>query len=154
MHPISEQGAYSYRNDPAVPAFDDNGPRVFMDGTCVLCTAGARLIARFDRANEFRIIRIQSDTGQAVLKHYGLDPDDPESWLYVADGRAYTSLDGIIRAGARCGGPGWLLQVLRVLPRPVQDWLYRRVARNRYRIFGQTDMCETPDPSLRARLVE
>ncbi len=144
---------WSYRHDPSVPAFDDSGPVTFMDGECVLCTAGARLIARFDRTAAFRICPVQSPTGRAVLRHYGLEPDDPDSWLYLADGRAHTSLDGMIRAGARIGGPGWLLQPLRLLPRPAQDWLYRRIARNRYRLFGRTSMCSVPDPRLRARLI-
>lgn len=60
----------------------------------------------------------------------------------------------MIRAGARVGGAGWLLQPLRLLPRPVQDWLYRLIARHRYRLFGRTDMCAVPDPALRARLME
>ena len=154
MHPATDKDAYSYRSDPAVPDFDDEGPRVFMDGECVLCTTGARLIARFDKANEFRIIRVQSNTGQAVLKHFGLDPEDPESWLYLVDGKAYSSLDGMIRAGGRIGGPGRVMQIFRVLPRAMQDWLYRRLARNRYALFGRTDMCAVPDSNLRARLVE
>ena len=145
---------YSYRDDPDVPVFDDSGPITVMDGECALCTAGARLIARFDRRQEFRICRSQSALGGALMRHYGLDPDDPDSWLYIVDGEARTSLDAMIRAGARVGGIGWLLQPLRILPRGVQDWLYRRVARNRYRLFGRTDMCAMPDPSLRARLME
>jgi predicted DCC family thiol-disulfide oxidoreductase YuxK len=60
----------------------------------------------------------------------------------------------MILAGARLGGPGWVLQPLRLLPRPAQDWLYRRLARNRYRLFGRTDICALPDPELRARLIE
>lgn len=154
MHAPLARDPYSYRGDSAVPAFDDGGPVTVMDGTCALCTRGARLIARFDKAAEFRICRSQSSLGAALLRHYGLDSDDPESWLYLADGRAYTSLDGMIRAGARVGGVGWLLQPLRLLPRPVQDWLYRRIARNRYRLFGRTDMCAVPDPALRARLMD
>ena len=150
---LSEREPWSYRHDPAIPAFDDAGPVAFMDGECVLCTAGARLIARFDRACEFRICPVQSPTGQAVLRHYGLDPADPESWLYLADGRARTSLDAMIRAGARLGGAGLLLQPLRLLPRRVQDVLYRWLARNRYRLFGRTAMCAVPDPRLRARLI-
>lgn len=151
--PLADRAPYSYRDDPAVPVFDDSGPVTFMDGECVLCTTGARLVARLDRQGEFRICPVQSPTGHAVLRHYGLDPGDPDSWLYLADGRAYTSLDAMIRAGARLGGAGWLLQPLRLLPRPVQDWLYRRVARNRYRLFGRTEMCAVPDPRLRARLI-
>lgn len=150
---LADLEPWSYRHDPSVPAFDDSGPVTFMDGDCVLCTAGARLIARFDRNDAFRICPVQSPTGRAVLRHYGLEPDDPDSWLYLADGRAHTSLDGMIRAGARIGGPGWLLQPLRLLPRAAQDWLYRRIARNRYRLFGRTSMCSVPDPRLRARLI-
>jgi predicted DCC family thiol-disulfide oxidoreductase YuxK len=41
---------------------------------------------------------------------------------------------------------------LRILPRGVREWLYRRIARNRYR-FGRYDMCATPDPGLRRRLM-
>jgi predicted DCC family thiol-disulfide oxidoreductase YuxK len=154
MRPPLPQRPYSYRDDPAVPEFDDSGPIAFVDGLCALCTAGARLIARFDRRQEFRICRIQAPLGRAVLRHYGLDPDDADSWLLLSEGRAYTSLDGVIRAGTRIGGAGRLLQAFRVLPRPVQDWLYRRIARNRYRLFGHTDLCAVPDAALRARLME
>lgn len=90
----------------------------------------------------------------AVLTHYGIAPGDPETWLYLEDGAAYTSIDAMIRVGSRIGGWGKALRVLRVLPRPVQDWFYRRIARNRYRLFGRTDMCAVPDPDLRARLME
>jgi predicted DCC family thiol-disulfide oxidoreductase YuxK len=145
---------YSYREDPAVRDFDDTGPVTVMDGECALCSVGARLIARFDKAREFRICRAQTALGQALLHHYGLSPDDPESWLYIVEGRAYTSLEGMIRVGRRVGGLGLLLQPLRLLPRSVQDWLYRRLARNRYRLFGRTDMCAIPDPALQAMLLE
>lgn len=150
---LAARDAYSYRLDKTVPAFEDRGPVVFMDGECVLCTRGARMIARLDRAGEFRICPIQSPLGRSLLKHYGLEPDDPESWLYLADGKAYTSIDAMIRVGHRMGGWGRLLAPLRILPRPVQDWLYRRLARNRYRLFGRTDMCTVPDASLKQRLI-
>jgi len=150
----SSNPPYSYRADPTVPAFDDSGPITVMDGECVLCGFSARVLVRLDKAAEFRICRAQTPLGRALYLHYGLLPDDPESWLYLADGRAYTSLDAIIRAGNRVGGFGRLVQPLRLLPRTVQDWLYRIVARNRYRLFGRTNMCAIPDPGLLARLIE
>ena len=154
MQGLRSMAAYSYRADPAVPPFDDAGPITVMDGECVLCSFGARMIARYDRAHEFRICRSQTGLGRALLSHYGLAADDPESWLYLEGGKAYSSLDAIIRAGRRVGGVGLVLQPLRILPRFMQDWLYRRIARNRYRLFGRTEMCEIPDPALRARLLE
>lgn len=144
---------YSYWSDPTVPGFDDNGPVAFMDGECALCTRGARIICRLDRRREFKISPTQSALGKAVLTHYGLDPGDPDSWLYLEDGKAYTSIDAIIRVGSRLGGVGHAARPLRLFPRPVQDWLYRRLARNRYALLGRTDMCALPDPELKRRLL-
>ncbi len=151
--PHLDRDAYSYRADKAVPAFDDSGPIVFMDGDCALCSRTARAIARLDRAGEFRICPIQSPLGSAVLRHYGLDPENAESWLYLSDGRAYLSLEAVIEASKRLGGPARLLAVLRILPRPGRDWVYRRIAGNRYSVFGRANMCELPDPELRRRLL-
>lgn len=147
------EAAYSYRDDPMVPAFDDSGPVAFMDGNCALCSFGARLITRFDRKEKFRICPIQSDLGRAVLHHYSIDPDAPETWLLLIDGKALTSMDAMIVAGAKVGGIGWLLQPLRLMPRVLRNWLYRRIARNRYALFGRTDLCALPDPALQRRLI-
>jgi predicted DCC family thiol-disulfide oxidoreductase YuxK len=154
MDKLRNRQAYSYRSDPDVPAFDDTSPVVFMDGRCALCTFGARAIARLDRNKEFRICPIQTSLGRAVLRHYGLEPSDPDSWLYLHDGKAETSLDAIMQAGRRLGGLGNAMSAFCVFPRPVRDWLYRRLARNRYRLFGYAEMCALPDPELRSRLMQ
>ena len=71
------------------------------------------------------------------MRHYGLDPEDPTSWLYLENGRAFSLLDGGIRVGVRLGGVWRVVAVLRLLPRPLRDALYRFVARNRYRFSGR-----------------
>jgi len=147
------RGAYSYRADAAVPDFDDRHAIVFMDGDCALCSGAARAIAHADRRNEVRIATVQSALGRAVLTHYGLDADDPETWLYLEEGRAYVSLDGVTRLASRLGGRIRIFTLFRVLPRSARDWLYRRIARNRYRIFGRADLCALPDDAVRARLI-
>jgi predicted DCC family thiol-disulfide oxidoreductase YuxK len=153
MGKLRNRQAYSYRNDPAVPAFDDTGPVVFMDGRCALCAFGARSITRLDRTREFKICPIQSPVGRAVLQHYGLDPSDPDSWLYLHHGKAETSLDAIMTVGRRLGGIGYVMSAFYVFPRPMRDWLYRRLARNRYKLFGRAEMCALPDPELQSRLM-
>lgn len=150
---LIEREAYSYRGNDTVPAFEDRGPMVFMDGDCALCSRGAWIIAKLDHAGEFRICPIQSTLGQSMLRHYGLDPQDPESWLCLIDGKAYTSLDAIIRTGRRLGGLGQVLRVLDILPRSVQDCLYRRIARNRYRILGRKNLCELRGRDVKRRLL-
>lgn len=145
---------FSYRDNPTVPAFDDTAPLAIMDGDCALCTTGARLIARFDRTGAVRFCRSQSPLGRGLLVHYGFDPDDPESWLYLEGGHARGSLDGIIAVARLMGPVGWPVLPFGLLSGTAQDWLYRRIARNRYRLFGKGDMCAVPDGKLRARLLE
>jgi predicted DCC family thiol-disulfide oxidoreductase YuxK len=36
---------------------------------------------------------------------------------------------------------------------PAADWLYDRVARNRYAIFGKKPVCMTPRADIRARFL-
>lgn len=144
---------FSYRTDPRVPTFDDDSPIVIMDGECALCTGAARVIARLDKVGIFRICAAQSNLGRALLQHYDLDADDPTTWLYLDDGLAHGSLDGVIKAGRRLGGLGWAASVFLILPKPARDWLYGFIARNRVRIFGRADMCAVPDEALRKRLI-
>ena len=52
------------------------------------------------------------------------------------------------------GGPWKLLKVARIIPAPLRDWLYDRVADVRYRIFGKYDTCPLPPPEVRARFLD
>ena len=144
---------FSYRDDPNVPKFDDAAPVAVMDAECAICSWGARMIHRMDRSGAVRICPIQSPRGSALLRHYGLKAEDPSTWLFIEQGVAHVDFDAVIHAGQRFGGWGRLTAVLRLLPKAVRDWLYQRLARNRYALFGRGDMCALPDPAFQRRLM-
>lgn len=125
-----------------------------MDGTCALCAFGARMVNRLDKGGTIRIAPIQGQAGSQLMIDHGLDPLDPDSWLLIEpDGTAHRDLDALVRLGQITGGVGWLLTWLRIFPKPARDWMYTRVARNRYAMFGRADMCSIPNETLRARLL-
>jgi predicted DCC family thiol-disulfide oxidoreductase YuxK len=148
------KSAYSYKLDDSVPDFDETRILLVMDGNCGLCSSAARRIAQWDTGDEIRIAPAQSALGSALLRHYGLEPDDPDTWLTVREGHARGSLDAMIDLFP--GLRWWMgpLKVFRLLPDALQDWIYARIARNRYALFGRDDLCALPDPALRQRLVE
>lgn len=123
-----------------------------MDAHCALCARGAKWIAHNDHNVEFKIVPSQSELGNALMRHFEMDPADPTSWLYLIDGHAYASLDALVNVGRRLGGVWNVLIALRVIPRGLRDILYRFVARNRYRWFGTADLCGLPDPQVKKRL--
>lgn len=137
-----------------VTSAPDNPPIVVMDAQCGLCSLSARLIHRLDRTGDIRIAPMQSPLGQTLLARSGLDPADPSSWLFIADGQASTSMAAVIRIGRRLGGWGHLVHLLRPMPVRWQDGIYRWIARNRYHLFGRASLCDLTDPALQRRLVK
>lgn len=83
--PAHFQTAYSYRDDNTLPDFDDSRPVIVMDGQCGLCAMTARWMAHADKAGEFGICRSQAELGTALLRHYGIDAQNPKagsiSWM-------------------------------------------------------------------------
>ena len=76
------------------------------------------------------------------------------SYLLIADGGAYTKVDGFARVAKEMGGLWRVAELLRIIPRPLRDWLYDKVAANRYSWFGKTDYCQILTPEQRARLID
>ena len=150
--PLLDRLAYSYRDDPSVGRFDDSRPLFLFDGICVLCSSGVRFLMRRDKHGSIRFASAQSRLGQSLYAHFGMPID--ESYLLVAEGRAYTKSDGYFRLLRDLGGAWPILNGLRAIPRIVRDWAYDRMAENRYSWFGKTEYCALLTPEQQRRLID
>ena len=142
---------FSYCKDRAVPAFDDSRALFVFDGVCVLCSGGANWIMRRDRKAMINFTPAQGALGRALYAHYGVEMD--ESYLLVADGRAYTASRGYIEVCRILGGWWRTFLVAAVIPERMRDWIYTLIARNRYRWFGKVDYCALLTLEQRRRLL-
>lgn len=143
---------HSYRDAPSVPPFDDAGPVAVLDAQCGLCSKAALWIARNDHGARVRFVPIQSPLGAALARHYGVDPEDPATWLLLDNGHAMAGLDAALHV-SRYLGPWRALGLFRGVPAPLRNVMYRVIARNRYRVFGRADLCALPDPEIQRRLL-
>ena len=142
---------FSYRGDRSVPAFDDSRALFVFDGVCVLCSGGASWIMRHDRKALVNFTPAQEALGRSLYRHYGVEMD--ESYLLIADGRAYTASRGYIELCQVLGGWWNVLRLTALIPERLRDWCYALIARNRYRWFGKTDFCILLTPEQRCRLL-
>lgn len=138
--------------DP-VAAATAEGPIVLYDGVCGLCDRSVQLILRNDRRGRFRFAALQSEAGRALLEKFGLPPEALDSVVLVEGDQAWRRSRAALRIARRMDAPWPLLWPLMIVPRPLADWAYDLVAKNRYRIFGKRDACMIPPPEVRARFL-
>ncbi len=83
-----------------------------------------------------------------------LQSDDPKA--EAAEAESLLSRSEAVNFVLHALGGFWRFagRVFAALPRPMRDWIYRLVARNRYRIFGRYDTCPAPSPGTRARFLD
>ena len=121
-------------------------PIILFDGICNLCNRGVDLVIRHDRRRVFRFASLQSPVAQLRLRQLGYSRDSMESVLLIEADRVSSESTAVLKIAGRLPWPWPLLAVFWLLPRPVRDWGYRIVARNRYRWFGQRSQCRMPTP--------
>ena len=131
----------------------DAHPLIVFDGHCVLCSSSARFVLHHDRRKRFRLTTAQGETGIAVQRRFGVDPDALETIVVVQDGRALTRSDAVLAIAAGLGWPWRALTALKLVPRRLRDRLYDAIARRRYRWFGRRDACWRPHPSDADRIL-
>jgi predicted DCC family thiol-disulfide oxidoreductase YuxK len=108
------------------------------DGLCRFCTAGARRFVRWMGGAGAELVDFQRHG--ALARFPGLSHDEcmKAMQLITPDGRVYRGAEALARAllTRRIVGA---LAYLYYLPglRQSLDWLYARVAANRYRIMGE-----------------
>jgi predicted DCC family thiol-disulfide oxidoreductase YuxK len=144
---------YGYRDDPAVPKFPDDRPIIVFDGYCVLCSGWASFILRHDRRAIYRLLPAQSPIGHALYVHYGLDPQNFETYILIQNGVAWFRSEAAIRMTQGLGFPWSLAAILRIAPQAWRDWLYGWIARNRFRFFGRRATCYVPGPRYEDRFL-
>jgi predicted DCC family thiol-disulfide oxidoreductase YuxK len=138
---------------PSETSFDARYPLIVFDGVCVLCSGFVRMVVRLDRQSRFRFATAQSPFGEALFRQHGLRTVTYETNLVLIDGVAFTRLDSFVAVMSELGWPWRAAKALLLLPRPLRDWLYDRIARNRYALFGRKDSCDIPSPELRERFL-
>ncbi len=133
-------------------AQDQKNAIVLFDGVCNLCNASVRFIIARDRSDRFRFAPLQSEAGRRLAAHYTL-PTDLRAFFLIDDGQAYERSAAWLRIMRLLGMPWLTLYFLVIVPRPVRDWVYDFVGRNRYQWFGKLDQCPLPAPDWQKKFL-
>ena len=123
------------------------------DGVCGVCNGLVQWTIRRDPGGRLRYAALQSDLGQLLLREHGMRTDDFDTAVLIEHGRMFTKARAVLRVLRLLGPPWSLLSPLAALPRPLIDFFYDRVARNRYLIAGRAESCILPPQEVRSRFL-
>jgi predicted DCC family thiol-disulfide oxidoreductase YuxK len=125
---------------------------VLFDGVCNVCNVAVDFILRNEKEEYYQFASLQSEVGARIKRKYEI-LDSVDSIIVVEDGQAYTYSDAALKIVHRLQQKWHFLKVIKWLPKPVRDGLYRQFAKQRYRLFGKREVCRIPNKNERERFL-
>lgn len=124
---------------------------VFFDGYCSLCDSLIDWLMRADQSREIKFASLQGETARQM--GVSTNQTDFETIVYLRDTVRYERSNAILQILIDLGGVWRWSRLLYVFPEFVRNFVYRWVAKNRYRYFPKRDTCRLPTPEEKDRLL-
>jgi predicted DCC family thiol-disulfide oxidoreductase YuxK len=132
---------------------------VCFDGDCNLCNGFVQFVIARDPAGRFRFAPLKSEIAARLLREAGgarhVDEiaGDTDTIVLIERGRSFVRSAALLRIARGLRFPWPLVYGLVIVPRPLRDWAYRVIARNRIRWFGEPTACLIPGPDIANRFL-
>jgi len=111
---------------------------VLFDGICNLCNASVRFISRHDKDSKIKFASLQSETAKQLLSKLNIDTNKIDSIIFISKEKIFFKSNAAIEISKLLDGVPHLLKYFQFIPRPVRDFVYDLIAKNRYRLFGKS----------------
>lgn len=119
----------------------ESNPILLFDGDCEFCNFWVQFILKRKPKNRFQFFPLQSERGKELLVKYQINPST-DSVVFIWKNKAYIKSNAAFQIVKQLG-PFWkLLFVIWLIPRPIRDWMYDLVAKNRHKLFNSKNECE------------
>jgi predicted DCC family thiol-disulfide oxidoreductase YuxK len=137
----------------------DNLPKdkkiILFDGLCNLCDTSVQYVIKHDKKESFRFVALQSDLGQKIIKHIGIDTTKTDSViLYEPRIAYYYKAEAAIRIVKEIGGIYSFLTIFSILPNAILNYIYDYIAKNRYKWYGKKETCLIPTEEQKVKFLE
>jgi predicted DCC family thiol-disulfide oxidoreductase YuxK len=128
-------------------------PIILFDGVCNFCNRSINIILDHDQDAHFQFAPSQSTAGKDILQQFGLEQNGKSSVILIDNEKVYTKTDAVIQIATYLKGWSTLFRLIKFIPKPIRDFAYNLIAKNRYLLFGKRETCRIPDESIRHRFL-
>lgn len=128
-------------------------PILLFDGVCNLCNGLVVFIIRRDKNARIKFTPLQSPAGETILIGHSLAFREMNSIVLLDGSKLYKKSSAVLHLLKTLGGGWCLFYGFIIIPGFIRDFFYDLIAKNRYRIFGKTDVCMVPSPDFSDRFI-
>lgn len=126
---------------------------ILFDGYCNLCNGAVQFILKRDKKEKFLFAGLSWEIGEKLISQFP-ELEGADSIVVYRDGKVYKHSKAALIIAQNLGGFWPVTGVFRVVPPFIRDAIYRWVAKNRYRWFGQKDTCMMPEKDVSHRFLK
>ena len=127
---------------------------ILFDGVCNLCDTAVQFVIEHDKKDQFRFVALQSELGQQILKHIGINPANIDSVILYQPGIAYYYKSAAaIEIARSLGGFLHFGTIFKLIPTGIRNQLYDYVAKNRYKWYGKKETCLVPSAENKTKFL-
>jgi predicted DCC family thiol-disulfide oxidoreductase YuxK len=127
-------------------------PILFYDGYCALCNFFVKLIIRFDPKQSFYFSALQSELGETIKKKHQIS-EKIDSIILYDQGKIYTHHHAVFAILRKLSYPIKALLIFQYLPHSINLYLYKWIAKKRYKLFGKYDVCPIPSAKIKQQFL-
>ena len=126
---------------------------VVFDGVCHLCNGFVNFLLKRDKNDRLRFGLLQYADKLGADESIKQNISSTDSVALIADDSIYFRSTAVLKILKRLGRGWQCFYVFMILPKPLRDWFYDIIARNRYKWFGKRDTCMVPNEKVRRKFV-
>ena len=117
---------------------------ILFDGVCNFCNFWVNFIIDRDKKDLFRFAALQSEKGQELLERFQMDSNSLDTFVLIEDKKVYTKSTAALKISRKLKGIWRSFYFLIFIPKPIRDFIYTLIAKNRYKFFGKRSTCRIP----------
>lgn len=127
---------------------------ILFDGFCNLCDTAVQFIIKHDKKDNCRFVSLQSELGQKIIKHIGIDSTKVDSIVLYEPGSAYyLKANAAFKIAAALNGCYPLLNSFSIFPSYLTNQVYDYIAKNRYKWYGKKEQCLLPSLEINSKFL-
>lgn len=124
---------------------------LFYDGDCGFCQQSVQFILKHEKNPYFKFAPLQGEIAAKILP--ATMTKNLDSVVVYHNEKMLTESNAALFIAKNLKFPFTLLFLFKIFPKSILDYVYRIIAKNRYKLTYSRNICKIPDENVKKRFL-